>query len=101
MGTDSKITSSKASIQHLGATCGTAIQSTNPALSGVFTPSLWSLARDKGGAAGCMTDLVQAIDIYGSKPGEKAVLDRAVEADLESDTRRALRSPMAANCHLG
>jgi predicted outer membrane repeat protein len=102
VGADGKINLSTASIQHPGATCGTAIQSINPALGGGFTPSLWSPARDKADAAGCVTDLVQAIDIYGSKRLAKGQCSiGAVEADLERDIRRALPSPQAKNFHLG
>ncbi len=90
------ITSSAASIQHPGTTCGGATQSTNPSLGGGFTPFLWSPARDKGDPAGCMADVVQAVDIYGSKRLAKGLCSiGAVEADLERDISRALPSPLA------
>ncbi|MGO4834961.1 hypothetical protein AB4144_22160, partial [Rhizobiaceae sp. 2RAB30] len=76
-------------------------QSTNPSLGGGFTPSLWSPARDKGDPAGCMADVVQAIDIYGSKRLAKGLCSiGAVEADLERDISRALPSPLAQSFSL-
>jgi hypothetical protein len=96
IGAAGKISSSTASIQHPGATCGAAIQSVNPSLGGGFTPSLRSPARGAGDHAGCMADVVQAIDIYGSKRlanGECSI--GAVEADLERDIRRALPTSLA------
>ena len=102
IGATGKISSSTASIQHPGATCGAAMQSANPSLGGGFTPSLGSPARGNGDRAGCMADVVQAIDIYGSKRlarGECSI--GAVEADLERDIRRALPTPLAEHFDLG
>lgn len=101
IGVAGKISSSTASIQHPGTTCGAAIQSANPSLGGGFTPSLWSPARGNGNQASCMADVVRAIDIYGSKrlaDGKCSI--GAVEADLEREIRRALPTSLARNFDL-
>ena len=96
IGTAGRISSATASIQHPGTTCGAAIQSADPSLGGGFTPSVGSPARGAGDHAGCMADVVRAMDIYGSKRlarGTCAI--GAVEPDLERDIRRALPASLA------
>ena len=96
IGTAGKISSATASMQHPGTTCGAAIPSADPSLGGGFTPSLGSPARGTGDPAGCMADVVRAMDIYGSKrltKGRCAI--GAVEPDIERDIRRVLPASLA------
>lgn len=91
LGASGKIASSIASLQYPGASCGPAIPSDDPSLGSGFRPGLFSPARDNGDPSACMAEPVRAMDIYGAKRLANGLCSiGAVEADIESDIRRAL-----------
>ena len=85
-GTLAQLAFSGANLQYPDAGCGATIPVADPSLDTRFAPSLFSVARDGGTLATCVShDLVEGRDLYGKARGGASCALGAVEADILED----------------